>query len=162
MIESMNGWVDKSDLFKKNDNRKLIAHLKQKAREEKRARIQKEKEDAIKIKQEEKERLAREYEMYPEKALEIKSFRWAKGGFGTIGVVKNLKIYNHSDKPIKDFTLKMTLYSKSKTNLGSSSETVYQIVPPKKTLFIRRISIGFIDNQAYTSALDITDAVVVR
>lgn len=99
------------------------------------------------------------YEEHPEEALEITTFDWTKGGFGSIMMIDRLVVRNDAPFPIKDFVVKCIHQGPSGTDMDSNTRKVYEIVPAGDTKTVRNINMGFIHSQATTSHCEITRAV---
>ncbi len=94
----------------------------------------------------------------PKKALQIKSFSWKLGGFGTVALINNARVFNKANFPIKDFTIEMELSASSGTILGKVTKKIYQTIPAKGAINTGELSMGFINGQASSASLKITDA----
>lgn len=78
--------------------------------------------------------------------LKAEVTRFEIGGFGTVGIL-DVKFVNHDTRAYKDPVIEIKYYSNSGTLLNSTSKTVYEKFPAKKTRVIRRINVGFIPQQ---------------
>ena len=90
--------------------------------------------------------------------LTLKYIAYRKGGFGGVGLhdfsVRNKSKVNYW----KDLQLKITYYGASGTELNSNVETLYQAVPPGKTIRKREFNAGFINSQADKARVELVGA----
>lgn len=90
--------------------------------------------------------------------LSFKDNSWSLEGFGNI-YMGDFKIYNSSNRSIKDITIECTTQGKSGTELNKVSTTVYESINANSTKRFREVNMGFIDKQSATSNCQIIDAV---
>lgn len=74
-------------------------------------------------------------------------FTWGSGGFGNV-MIADLTISNRGTKEIKDITITCVFSGASGTVLGSTTKTIYDVVPANETRTFARFNMGFINSQA--------------
>jgi len=80
---------------------------------------------------------------YERKKGGLIGFRWVKGGFDTAAIINSITIRNTSDTECRDIRGVMIFSTRSGTELGRRSFTIYDIIPPNKTKTFRYINVGF-------------------
>jgi len=82
---------------------------------------------------------------YPNKDF---SSQRLKTDIGILNILTvDAKFFNNESVPIKDFFYTCYTYGASGTALGSKTEKIYQVVPPKSEIVVKNINMGFINPQ---------------
>jgi hypothetical protein len=75
--------------------------------------------------------------------LSFKDNSWSLDGFGNI-YMGNFKIYNDSDRNIKDISIECAVQGKSGTELGKANITIYENIKAKSTRRFKQVNMGFV------------------
>lgn len=86
-------------------------------------------------------------------------FTWSKGGFDNV-LLANFKIRNDNEFPIKDVTITCNYTAASGTELGSNTQTIYEVVKAKSTKSINNFNMGLIHSQTGGMRCEVTDIVL--
>lgn len=100
---------------------------------------------------------AKEEEARPnaQRDLVIKKASWEKGGFGAVGL-HSFTVWNSSKThDYKDVSFKFTYYGASESEVGSTEKVIYQKFPAGKTVKVKEINTGFVDQQAVTASISV-------
>lgn len=87
---------------------------------------------------------------HPEQAAEIVKMQWHKGGFGAV-MIADVTITNRALSHLKDFQITCTSQGPSGSNVGSTTNTLYEMVKSRQTKTFRNVNMGFINSQAATA-----------
>ncbi len=80
--------------------------------------------------------------------LELIDFDPRPSGFGTVLILKYIKIKNNGNTDIKDFIIQCDTKGKSGTKIDSNiTKIIYEIIPAGKTKTFRNINMGFMSSQ---------------
>lgn len=93
--------------------------------------------------------------------MEIMDFSWEKSGFGSVMIFHG-SIVNKGEALVKDVKIKCVHFSASKSPLGESKETAYEFFPPGKTVKIKDLNMGFINDQAVSTRCNVVDLKLVK
>ncbi len=104
-----------------------------------------------------KENLAEDQRENPEKYIEVTQNKREMDWFGTVAV-HSITLKNNSQFDYKDITLKATYYSSSETQLDSSNQTIYEILPAGATKTFKNINFWFAHSQSKSSVVTIKSA----
>lgn len=94
----------------------------------------------------------------PHHKVLIEKQSWEKGGFGSVAIA-SLSLKNLNDYPVKDISLRCEYSGESGTVLNTHLETVFRVIPPKKTIRVRDMNIGFINSQAARGGCSVIAAI---
>ncbi len=94
----------------------------------------------------EAERAKKEAEAAPEKFLELTATSASKGGFDAV-VILSGTVKNNSAIRVKDPKIECYLFSETRTALGSVSETIFKVIPPKASIHFEDANMGFADSR---------------
>jgi hypothetical protein len=89
------------------------------------------------------------------KQLELE-LTWGRGGFDNV-MIATFTIGNKSDRPVKDFVMTCVHFAPSGTELGSNTETIYELVPAHGKKWIPDFNMGFISSQTEKARCTILD-----
>lgn len=92
--------------------------------------------------------------------VEIKNVTWEKGGFGSV-MLLTATIHNGGNQAFKDFTIRCTHYSSSKTRIGQSSEKVFEVVPANGSKRLTKFNMGLVHSQAVSTGCKVTDLTLI-
>lgn len=90
-----------------------------------------------------------------EDLVKLTKWGWNKAGFGNVMMLSG-KIVSAADYPVKDISITCTLDGNSGTSLGSVTQTIYETIPPKKSIALKNFNMGFIHNQASSANCEVT------
>ena len=93
----------------------------------------------------------------PEEFLDLVDFDWHKGGFGVV-MMATFKVRNRSPFDIKDIGFRCEHSAASGTRIDHSSQIVYDLVKAGATRSFSKVNMGFVHNQARSSACRIVSA----
>lgn len=85
----------------------------------------------------------------PASFLQIRSFDWWKGGFGSI-MMASFSIKNNATVAMSDIRLICTVYGESGTAIAKINKTVFVKIPAKGSKRVGELNLGFVNSQAST------------
>jgi hypothetical protein len=92
----------------------------------------------------------------PALRVRLKKYDWFKGGFDTV-MLGHFTIQNANPFDVKDISIHCEVSGNSGTVLGTTSATIYDVVPANKTRTFRDVNLGFVRNQAAQAWCKLTD-----
>lgn len=85
----------------------------------------------------------------PRARVVVEVAKFSKGGYGTVAILDRIVLKNVGDAVAVDPVFTCYFYAKSYAALGTKSTTAYVIIQPGKSVTIRNLNLGFIDQQTH-------------
>ncbi|MBY0411360.1 MAG: hypothetical protein K2Q97_14855 [Burkholderiaceae bacterium] len=82
--------------------------------------------------------------------VKIEKFAWRMGGFNNV-MLASFTVANNNSHQVSDLEIECDLNAKSGTRIDRNTKTIYQSVPPKKSIRINDFSMGFTHSQSATA-----------
>lgn len=93
--------------------------------------------------------------------VSLDDVRWRKEGFGNV-MEADFTIKNMSDYDIKDVEITCTHSGKSGTKIDENTKMIYEVVGKHDSERMKKINMGFIHTQAYSTSCEITNLTLVQ
>ena len=78
--------------------------------------------------------------------VDLSKFVWARVGFKTVAEA-SFVLLNRNDRPVRDVVVSCDFLGNSGTKISTARRTIYETIAPGKSLPVKEIGFGFIDQQ---------------